>query len=118
MNDILYTNGVIFTVDDDKTMAEAVAVKDGKITFVGSNAEAKDIEAKETVDLDGKMMLPGFIEAHAHATWGAIDALFKVALFGADNADYYVRKIKEFVQERPDLPVYEGVGWENPFFGK
>ena len=57
MNDILYTNGVIFTVDDDKTMAEAVAVKDGKITFVGSNAEAKDIEAKETVDLDGKMML-------------------------------------------------------------
>ena len=89
--DTLYKNGKIFTSDDHNLYAESMAVKDGKITFVGSNAEAKDIEAKETVDLDGKMMLPGFIEAHAHATWGAIDALFKVALFGADNADYYVR---------------------------
>ena len=78
MNDTLYINGVVFTVDDKKTTAEAVAVKDGKITFVGSNDEAKKIEAKETVDLGGKMMLPGFIEAHAHATWGAIDALFTV----------------------------------------
>ena len=69
MNDILYINGQIYTVDSSKSWAEAVAVKSGKITFVGTNDEAKSIEAKETVDLDGKMMLPGFIEAHGHVTW-------------------------------------------------
>lgn len=118
MNDVLYINGFVYTVDGDRTTVEAVAIKDGKITFVGSNAEAEKIEAKETVDLGGKMMLPGFIEAHAHVTWGAIDSLFKVALFGADTTDYYTEKISEFVKAHPELPVYEGVGWENPFFGK
>ena len=118
MNDILYINGQIYTVDSSKSWAEAVAVKSGKITFVGTNDEAKSIEAKETVDLDGKMMLPGFIEAHGHVTWGAIDSLFKVSLFGADNVEFYIETIRKFVQENPELPVYEGAGWENPFFGK
>lgn len=118
MNDILYINGQIYTVDSSKSWAEAVAVKSGKITFVGTNDEAKSIEAKETVDLDGKMMLPGFIEAHGHVTWGAIDSLFKVSLFGADNVEFYIETIRKFVQKNPELPVYEGAGWENPFFGK
>ena len=112
MNDILYINGQIYTVDSSKSWAEAVAVKSGKITFVGTNDEAKSIEAKETVDLDGKMMLPGFIEAHGHVTWGAIDSLFKVSLFGADNVEFYIETIRKFVQKNPELPVYEGAGWE------
>lgn len=117
MNDILYINGQIYTVDDKKSMAQAVAVKDGRITFVGSNEEAKTVEAAETVDLGGKMMLPGFIEGHGHVTWGAIDSLFKISLFGAESADFYMETIRKFVEENPDLPVYEGAGWENPFFG-
>ena len=66
MNDVLYKNGQIYTVDDSRSWAEAVAVKDGRITFVGSNEDAKGIEAAEVIDLDGKMLLPGFIEAHGH----------------------------------------------------
>ena len=61
MNDVLYKNGQIYTVDDSRSWAEAVAVKDGRITFVGSNEDAKGIEAAEVIDLDGKMLLPGFI---------------------------------------------------------
>ena len=68
MNDVLYKNGQIYTVDDSRSWAEAVAVKDGRITFVGSNEDAKGIEAAEVIDLDGKMLLPGFIEAHGHVT--------------------------------------------------
>ena len=117
MNDVLYKNGQIYTVDDSRSWAEAVAVKDGRITFVGSNEDAKGIEAAEVIDLDGKMLLPGFIEAHGHVTWGAIDSLFKISLFGAEDAQYYIDTIKKFVADNPDLPVYEGAGWENPFFG-
>ena len=95
MNDVLYKNGQIYTVDDSRSWAEAVAVKDGRITFVGSNEDAKGIEAAEVIDLDGKMLLPGFIEAHGHVTWGAIDSLFKISLFGAEDAQYYIDTIKK-----------------------
>lgn len=117
-NDVLYKNGKIYTVDENNSWAEAVAVKGNKITFVGSNAEAEAIEADNIVDLEGKMILPGFIEAHAHVTWAAIDALFKANLWGGKTPEEYIEKIREFVDAHPDLPVYEGSGWENPVFEK
>lgn len=116
--DILYKNGKIYTVDCNDSWAEACAIKGNLFTFVGSNEEAKSIKAAKVVDLDGKMVLPGFIEAHAHVTWASIDAVFKVSLFGGECADDYLTAIRKFVEEHPELPVYEGAGWENPMFEK
>lgn len=116
--DILYKNGKIYTLDCNDSWAEACAIKGNLFTFVGSNEEAKSIKAAKVVDLDGKMVLPGFIEAHAHVTWASIDAVFKVSLFGGECADDYLTAIRKFVQEHPELPVYEGAGWENPMFEK
>ena len=118
VQDVLYKNGKIYTVDSHDTWAQAVAVKGNKFTFVGSDEEAKSVKAAKVVDLDGKMVLPGFIEAHAHVTWAAVDAIFKVSLFGGECADDYLAAIRTFVKEHPDLPVYEGAGWENPMFEK
>jgi predicted amidohydrolase YtcJ len=65
--DSLFVNGTIYTVDSAFSKTEAVAVKDGKIVATGIAAELKQqYEAKETVDLQGKFMYPGFIDAHAH----------------------------------------------------
>ncbi|MHA7702634.1 amidohydrolase [Mycobacterium sp. ML4] len=67
--DAIYTNGDIVTIDDEQPMAEAVAVKDGRIVAVGSRA---DVEARHRgprtrrVDLDGKALLPGFLDPHSH----------------------------------------------------
>lgn len=115
---ILYRNGNIYTVDAQDSRAEAVAIADGKIIFVGTNEEADDIVCDKVIDLEGKTMLPGFIEGHGHVTWGAMDAVFRINLFGVDSVDEYAPKIKAFVDANPDLQVYEGVGWENPFFGE
>lgn len=115
---VLYLNGNIYTVDARDSRAEAVLVKDGKIAFVGSNDEAKALAADRVVDLEGKTVVPGFIEGHGHLTWGAMDAVFRINLFGVDSADEYIPKIRKFIEENPDLEVYEGVGWENPFFGE
>lgn len=116
--DTLYLNGKIYTVDDNDSRAEALAVKDNKIVFVGSNEEAGNtVEADNIVNLDGKMMLPGFIEGHGHPTIASIDSVFKVDLFNGESVDDYLTRIKKFVAENPDLPAYEGAGWENPFFG-
>ena len=65
--DTLFINGTVYTVDSAFSKTEAVAVKDGKIIATGTTAQLQqEVEAKETVDLQGKFMYPGFIDAHAH----------------------------------------------------
>lgn len=67
--DTIYRGGDILTMDGDApTYAEAVAVKDGKIVFVGDEATALKMQGSSTQikDLAGKAMLPGFIDAHSH----------------------------------------------------
>ena len=65
----IYYNGDIITMEGDTAnYAEAVAVKDGKIIFVGSKAEAEKMKGDSTQmnDLQGKTLLPGFIDPHSH----------------------------------------------------
>ena len=66
--DTIYTNGTIITVDPQESIAEAVAVKDGKILTVGSAEVVMATRGENTqvVDLEGKTMTPGFIDAHGH----------------------------------------------------
>jgi predicted amidohydrolase YtcJ len=65
---VLYYNGDIITmVGDTATYAEAVLVKDGKIAFAGSKAEAEKLDNKAAlIDLEGKTLVPGFIDPHSH----------------------------------------------------
>src|SRR5512137_1213319 len=64
----IYTGGTIVTVNDAQPTAGAVAVKDGKILAVGDRAEVLKLkgDATKVVDLGGKTLLPGFIDAHGH----------------------------------------------------
>ena len=60
--------GSIYTMDEKNPQVEAVAVKDGRILFAGSEEEARADISQETtlIDLQGKTMTPGFIESHGH----------------------------------------------------
>ena len=66
--DLILFNGKVVTVDKDGSEAEAVAVKDGKIIKVGKNSEVTKLTREDTVkiDLEGKLLLPGFIDTHEH----------------------------------------------------
>lgn len=66
--DLLLLNGYVYTVDDARSVAQAVAVKDGLIQAVGSDAELKVLRGPDTeiVDLAGRMLLPGLHDAHIH----------------------------------------------------
>ena len=67
--EVLYLGGTILTMAGaEPTYAEAVAVRDGLITFVGSETDALSIRGPDTTvhDLEGRTMLPGFIDAHGH----------------------------------------------------
>ncbi len=66
MLDTLFINGKICTMEEEGEYFEAMGVEDGKIAFIGTNEEAKALEAKENIDLEGKLMIPGMADAHLH----------------------------------------------------
>ncbi|MEM6638188.1 MAG: amidohydrolase [Pseudomonadota bacterium] len=75
--DTIYTGGPILTIDDTAPSAEAVAVKDGRIMAVGDLAGIAAYQGDETAvfDLNGRAMLPGFVDSHGHVLMGGIQAL-------------------------------------------
>jgi predicted amidohydrolase YtcJ len=70
--DSVFINGAVYTVDADRSWAEAVAISDGHIVFVGSNDDAQAFvgDTTEVTELDGQMLLPGFHDSHAHVLIG------------------------------------------------
>ena len=75
--DTIYTGGPILTINDQAPTAEAVAVKDGRILSVGalSDVMAKQGDRTEVFDLEGRTMVPGFVDSHGHVIMGGIQAL-------------------------------------------
>jgi predicted amidohydrolase YtcJ len=77
MADTLYLGGTIITVNDEAPRAEAVAVKNGLILAVGSASELDRYRGSETrvFDLNGRTLLPGFVDSHGHVILGGLQAL-------------------------------------------
>src|SRR5262245_62290706 len=73
--DLAFTNGAIYTVDGERSWAEAIAIDDGRISYVGTDAGAKDYIGPNTkvVDLKGRMVLPGMQDVHIHPISGGME---------------------------------------------
>jgi len=111
--DKVWTNGVIFTADAENSFAEAVAVRDGVIIFVGSAADAEAYigEATAVNDLEGLMMLPGMTDSHIHAPGTILSQLYQIDLNGILTEEATMAAIEEFIVEHPDLEIYYGDGF-------
>ena len=112
--DTVYTGGVVYTADAAHQMAQAVAVKDGRIVYVGDDAGAAAYVGAGTtrVDLGGKLMLPGFIDSHMHAS-AAVSDLYEVSLYGLGSMKAYQKAIRTFANEHAEVAVVQGSGWSN-----
>ncbi|WP_165671221.1 amidohydrolase [Metapseudomonas otitidis] len=73
--DLVLLNGKVFTADKARPMAQALAVADGKVLAVGSDAEISALADAGTqrIDLGGKALMPGLIDTHAHAVFGGLE---------------------------------------------
>ena len=77
---VVFTGGTVLTVDEDFSEAEAVAIRGNRILAVGSDGEVRAVAGEDAVivDLAGKTVLPGFIDAHTHVVAGSVvDAIME-----------------------------------------
>ncbi|WP_168796600.1 amidohydrolase [Cognatitamlana onchidii] len=116
--DMVFTNGKVYTLNDAQEWAEAVAVKDNKIVFVGSSEDAKAYigESTKTTDLKGKTMMPGFVSAHDHliaSSWVSLG----VQIYDAKDRAEALAMIKKYADENPDKKVIQGIGWDTNMLG-
>ena len=114
--DFVFRNGPIYTVAGPAPWAEAVSVKDNTITHVGDEAGAMALVGPTTrvVDLDGRLLLPGFVEGHIHPFLGAF-LTSGVDLQVPTGADALVA-IAKYAEQNPAGPV-RGFGWRVDMFG-
>lgn len=96
-----YYNGTILTMNDAELYAEAVCAENGRILAVGALDEVMQNkeEGDEMVDLQGKTMLPGFLDAHSHFV-GAANAMTQCDLSSCTSFAEIVEKMKDFAQKR------------------
>jgi len=114
---LILLNASVYTVDKNRTWAQAVAIAGDQIVFVGSNEGIESYIGPETLvtDLEGKMVLPGFVDAHAHPSL-AMDLVGNISLYSLDSPEEYIKGIAEYVDGHPDVKVYRGSGWTDALF--
>ncbi len=109
--EVLYVNGVIHTMNPDMEVAQAMAIQDGKIIATGKTNDLSFEYAADTIiDLRGKAIFPGFIDAHCHY-YGYAMNLKKVNLVGTTSWDEVVALVDTFAQQHPDGWI-QGRGWD------
>ena len=99
--DIIYSGGPILTMDDANPRAEAVAIKDGRILAVGTAGDVMALKGAGTtmVDLGGRTLLPGFIDAHGHVTMGGLQAASANMLPPPDGTNSDIAQIQQNLRD-------------------
>ena len=109
--DLIITNATIYTVDNAFSKAEAFAVKDGKFIAVGTSKEINaKYDAEQNIDGKGKIIYPGFIDAHCHF-YGFGTNLQSVDLVGTTSYNEVLQRVIAFQKEKPSDFIY-GRGWD------
>ena len=108
----LFVNGTVWTGDRAQPQAEAVLVRDGRIHYVGTREEAtrQADDSARILDLKGRMLLPGFVEAHSHpAVAGLLNA--KLQIIGTQTVADVQAALKAYSDAHPDEEVLFGFGF-------
>ncbi len=114
--DLLLHHGKVYTADSAFHIEEAIAVKDGRIVAVGKNEELLNKYAADSiVDIAGKPVYPGFIDAHAHFV-GYGRGLFEVNLYDCKDWNEAIARVRKFHEEHPSQYWIRGRGWDQNKF--
>jgi predicted amidohydrolase YtcJ len=115
--DLVFVNGPVFTAGPARTFARAVAVSGDRIAAIGDEKTVLETVGRTTrvVDLAGRMLTPGFQDAHCHPGSSGLD-LLRCSFEGCSNADDAVAYVARYASENPGLPWIIGGGWIQTWF--
>lgn len=112
MADILFYNGAIYTMNPAQPRAEAILVSGERIVYAGGLSEAENYITDDTkrFDLGGKMLLPGFVDAHCHPS---LCAFFSsgILLDVQMNQEEIITAVSDYIDSHPEQDAYFGIGY-------
>ena len=111
MLDKLFINGEIYSMKKEGEKFQSLGVKDGKIIFLGTDEEGKNISSKELIDLKGKMMIPGMADAHLHL-YAYCQNLTFVDLSKVHNINEMINLMKEKIKNVKKGDWVKGVNFD------
>lgn len=115
--DLIITNGKVATMTKEGAFAQAVAIKDGKITAVGSNASVLKLKtaATQVIDADGKTVIPGLNDSHLHIIREGLNYNAELRWDGVTSLKQAMQMLKEQAARTPDGAWIKVVGGWNEF---
>ena len=116
--DRIFINAKAYTLDEMQPWADAIAIKGDSIVYVGDNDGALELAGENTVqhDLDGQMLLPGFIDTHMHPIGGGAYArALSLDTFG--TVEEWVKAIADYADANREAPLIFGYGFLATTFG-
>ncbi len=116
--DLIVTNARIYTVDDTRPVVSAMAIRDGRVAFAGSEREALALRGASTrmLDLGGRTVIPGMVDAHAHLL-GLGMSLTSVNLVGTRSYAEVIARVVERARTAPAGQWIRGRGWDQNQWG-
>ena len=115
--DLIFVDANIYTVNERQPHAQALAVKNGRIAFVGSNEEAKKLRGEKTrlIDLHGHTVVPGLTDSHCHI-FEIGDRETNLNLEGTNTLEEFLGKVRERVARTEHDKWITGRGWIETFW--
>jgi predicted amidohydrolase YtcJ len=115
--DLILVGGSVWCGDAARRWATAVAVRDDRIVAVGTDDDVRPHRgpSTEVLNLPGRMIVPGFQDAHIHPAFAGRN-LLHVNLDDLSSREAYLDRIAAYAAEHPDVPWVYGGGWSNPVF--
>ncbi|KAH6819713.1 Amidohydrolase family [Perilla frutescens var. frutescens] len=116
--DFVVMNGTIYTSDAALPYADSMAIRGSRIVRVGNYSSVQDLVGSKTrmENLQGKVVVPGFIDSHMHFIFGGLQ-MGQIQLQGVSRKDHFVNKVKEAVSNSPPGTWLLGGGWNNNLWG-
>lgn len=115
MADLLLHNACIHTMHPAQPRADWLLARDGRILALGNGQPPAG--AAERIDAGGRLVLPGFQDAHVHLLSGGLDLATAAALYDVPTPAALLAALAAHAAAHPDLPVVLGSGWQAGWFG-
>ena len=115
--DTVLKHAYVYTVNAKQPKAQAVAIRGGKVVYVGSNAGVRAYIGRGTKvrDLGGKLLMPSFGDAHCHPS-AAVSFLYAANLYGLGSLQDYLDAVSAFAKANATLASIQGNGWSEALF--